>query len=87
MTTVSRLFPTSVGSYTLSSALLTNVVILRVCRGGLGYNTIVGAAPGNREVQYSDGSGQLTFENPFETDPDPAATFETGESIYVRYKY
>jgi hypothetical protein len=87
MTTVSMIFPTLSGSYSIASPLLTNVVILRVCRQGVGYNTITGTDPGNREARYIDSAGQLVFENPFEPDPDPSSSLEAGEPIYVRFKY
>lgn len=89
MITVSRLFQTNVGATSLSSSLLTNVVILRVCRAGLGYNTIAGTAPGSREVQYVDGEGKLIFQDPFAVNPSPQPgdSYDSGELIYVRYKY
>lgn len=88
MTITARLFDTVPGSYTFSSALLANVVILCVCRQGIGYDCIIGSAPGNREAQYSNGAGSLTFQNPF-TGPGPGSTTDEDpiEQIYVRYKY
>ena len=89
MTITARLFDTVPGSYTFSSSLLANVVVLCVCRQGVGYDCIVGTAPGNREVQYSDGAGSLTFQNPFIGSGSGSSSDDLNppEQIYVRYKY
>lgn len=88
MTITARLFDTVPGAYSFSSAELANVVILCVCRGGLGYDCIIGSPPGNRQAQYSNGAGSITFQNPF-TGAGPGASndIDPPEQVYVRYKY
>lgn len=85
MTITSKLFDTVPGAYTFSSVSLLNVIILCVCRSGLGYDCKEGSAPGNREVTYDNSAASLTFQNSFEGDSSGAT--DIIEKIYVRYKY
>ncbi len=88
MTITARLFATTPGAYSFSSADLANVVILCVCRQGLGYDCVVGTGPGNREARYDNGAGSLTFQNAF-TGPGSGSSSDVDppEEVYVRYKY
>jgi hypothetical protein len=68
------------GEYIVSDPLLDNdtAVVLEVCRSGLQHNE-VGGAPGNQEFRFTNSNGHVQFDS---TNP-----FNTGEVIYILYKY
>lgn len=63
---------------------LSNVIILRICREGTGYNTKLTSSPGNREAGYVS-SGRVYFNNAFSG--DPAVSTDIKETVYIRFKY
>jgi hypothetical protein len=90
MTIAQRLFTTVPGATFIIAAELTNVVILRICRQGLGHNDSNNVAPGNREYEYTSSLGRVDFLDPFVSDEIPPwapVGFSNPEKIYVRYKY
>jgi hypothetical protein len=72
------------GAFTVQDSSLVNVIPLVVCREGLEFECIVGVAPGNREVQYSDGEGKLTFLDPFTGN---LADDTMRQRVYIKYRF
>lgn len=82
MTITTKLLLGNPGDSFVEDIGLANVIVLRVCREGLGYNTIVSGTAGNREARYRS-DGRITFDIPF----SGTLANDVREKVYVRYKF
>lgn len=74
------------GQYSLSTAELLYVTVLKVKRQGFGYDIITSGSPGNRQVVYDQAAGSLTFNNEFIAAADESLPVDNVEPVYVLFK-